>query len=217
MIDRTGLYPTIFANLQDDVRADTNTWALAYNKLGELINPVVDSSEDLKTTINRVRGILIRDESEAYYAWLIAALSPWVDVPCRVSHGPKAKPNPERSVEVARDSLRADNKTANILRGASVYWKDIISIKSSHVKGDLDGTPAEIRQHIGLHLRSWTKDWRLCLIAAILQEVMQGRDFATGMARSFSLRYSIAMNKLTMYVSAGSDSRVRLFPHIHNR
>lgn len=189
MIDRTGLYPTIFANLQDDVHADTAAWSLAYNKMGELLHPAVDNSEELKTTIDRVRSILIRDESETYYAWLIAALSPWVDVPCRVSHGPKAKPNAERSVEVARDSLRADNKTINILRGASVYWKNIISVKSGHVKGDLDRTPAETRQQIGLHLRSWNKDWRLCLIAAILQEVMQGRDFSTGMALP-RLRYS---------------------------
>ena len=179
MIDRTGLYPTIFANLQDDVHADTTTWPLAYNTLEELLHPAADNSEEFKAIINRVRSALVRDESEAYYAWLIAALAPWIDVPDRTS---KTKPNAPRSVEVARDSLRADNKTNGILRGASKNWKSIVSVKSGHIKSDLDGTPAEIRQHIGLHLRTWNKDWRLCLVAAILQEAMQGRDFSTGMS-----------------------------------
>lgn len=210
MIDRTGLYPTIFANLQDDVHTDTTAWSLAYNNLEGLLHPAVDSSEELKATTNRVRGILIRDESEAYYAWLIAALTPWIDVPDRVSQGPRAKPNPPRSAEVARDSLRSDNKTISLLRGASMNWRNIISFKSSHINGDLNGTPAEIRQQTGLHLRSWNKDWRLCLVAAILQEVMQGRDFSTGVS---SGHYE--QEQLTDVCLAGSDPRVRLFPHIY--
>lgn len=45
----------------------------------------------------------------------------------------------------------------------------------------MSGTAAEIRQQIGLHIRSWGKDWRLCIVATILQEIMQGRDFSKGM------------------------------------
>ena len=178
-IDRTGLYSTIFANLQDDAQVDTSFWPLAYNSAEKLLHPIIEGDERLKGVIERVRGLLIRDKLETYYAWIIAAFAPWVNVPVRITKGLKAKPNPPRAAEVARDSLRSDNKTVNLLREASNNWRGIVDVKSTYLKGGVDGTPAEIRQQIGLHMRSWNKDWRLCFVTAILQEALQGRDFAT--------------------------------------
>ena len=178
-IDRIGLYPTIFANHQDDVQADTSSWSLAYNTLEKLLHPVVGDSE-ANAVIERVRNILIRDKSEVYSAWVIAAFAPWIPVPGRLAQGPKAKPLPPRAAEVARDSLRSDNKTITFLKSASNHWRSIIDIKSSFLEGRMSGTAAEIRQQIGLHIREWSKDWRICFLSVILQEVMQGRDFSEG-------------------------------------
>ncbi|KAL4889531.1 ATP :tRNA-specific tRNA nucleotidyltransferase [Aspergillus ambiguus] len=170
-IDRLGLYPTIFTNYQDDVCCETASWSLAYNAMERLLH-------DDTSAIELARTRLICDSSEPYYAWVITALAPWSNVPTRILEGPKAKPLPPRSAEVARDSLRSDNKTITVLGDASKNWEAIISVKSSLLQGTMKGTAAEIRQRIGLCLRAWKKDWRLCIILSILQEIMQGGEFA---------------------------------------
>ncbi|RLM00555.1 hypothetical protein CFD26_107611 [Aspergillus turcosus] len=172
LIDRLGLYHTIFTNYQDDVSADTSSWSLAYNALESLLHPDGTS----KATLEKVRDFLMRNSLEAYYAWMIAALAPWSSVPPRIAKGPKAKPFPPRAAEVARDSLRSDNKMISVLGDAAASWRSIIDVKSSLLEGRMNGTAAEVRQQIGLHIKSWKKDWRLCILLAILQEIMRGGE-----------------------------------------
>lgn len=174
IIDRLGLYPTIFANHQDDVSVDTSTWPLAYNTLARIFNPS-DTEESLK----RIRRILLEDPSTHSSAWMIAAFAPWTSVPSR-SQGKEKRPPPLRPVEVGRDSLKADNKTLFILRDATAHFEDIIACKNSLLQGTIQASAAEIRQQIGLRIRSWGKEWRLCVLLAILQEVMRGRDLSPG-------------------------------------
>ncbi|KAJ5611828.1 hypothetical protein N7528_008933 [Penicillium herquei] len=173
LINRLNLHSTIFANHQDEVTADTSTWPLAYDALAKLLQSDVD-------TVQRVRALLLPSEHCVYYAWMVAAFAPWTSIPPRGSTDPpKPRPPPVRAVEVGRDSLRTDNKTLTILRDASYNYKDIIPCKSSLLGETINGSPAEIRQTVGLRIRSWGRDWKLCVILAILQEVMQGRDFDT--------------------------------------
>ena len=177
LIDRLELYPTIFANHQDGAQADTSSWPLGYNALERIFNP---RDDDPKAIIQRVHQFLIRDKLETYYAWTIAAFAPWSSVPTRVAKGPKAKPLPARTAEVARDSLRSDNKTVAVIGDAAHNWQAITEVKSSLLVGTMDGTAAEVRQQVGLHIRSWKKDWRLCILLAMLQEIMNGGDFIKG-------------------------------------
>lgn len=179
-IDRIGLYSTIFANHQDEATCDISTWPLAYNALARLLHPEAEKTQSIQSALDRLYRILVRDEANAYYAWIIAAFAPWTSVPARSSRGPKGKPPPQRSVEVARDGLRADNKTITILRDATKSFEDIIQNKSDLLSNKINGTPAEIRQHVGLRIRSWGKDWKLCVVLAMLQEVMRGRDLGEG-------------------------------------
>lgn len=157
----------------DDASCDTSSWSLAYDAMEKLLH-------DDSATTARVRTLLIHDKLETFYAWMITALAPWSSVPGRVLQGPKAKPVPPRTAEVARDSLRSDNKTISVLTDSSRYWESIIQIKSSLLQGRMEGAPAEIRQQIGLHIRSWKKDWRLCIVLSMLQEIMQGAQFSNG-------------------------------------
>ncbi|KAL2864486.1 tRNA adenylyltransferase [Aspergillus lucknowensis] len=170
IIDRLNLYPTIFANHQDDVLAETSSWSLAYNALHRLFSP------DESDAIQRVRASLVLGPLEKYLAWMIAALAPWSVVPSRVQ-AKSAKRLPPRVTEVARDSLRADNRTAAVLGQAASHWRSIIDAKTALTEGRMQGTPATIRQQVGLHIRSWSKDWRLCAILSLLLEIMQGGDF----------------------------------------
>lgn len=187
-IDRLKLYPTIFANHQDDAKADTSTWPLAYNALARLLHPKPEDSEEVQSAAKRIRDITISDET-SYYAWMVATFAPWSSVPGRTVNGAKAKPIPPRAVEVARDSLRTDNKTLNVLRAAALHFEEIITTKTALLGNELSGTPAEIRQRIGLQIRSWNKDWKLCILLAIMQEVMRKRDFADG--KSPSLHFAV--------------------------
>lgn len=177
-IDRLQLFPTIFANHQDEVKADTSTWPLAYNTLARLLHPEAGDSEELQAVTKRIREILFRDETTIYYAWMIATFAPWTSIPGRTGKG--SKPVPPRAVEVGRDSLRSDNKTLNALRAAALHYKETIATKTALLANQMSGTPAEIRQRIGLQMRSWNKDWKLCVLLAILQENMALRDFAEG-------------------------------------
>ncbi|KAJ5690626.1 hypothetical protein N7462_005018 [Penicillium macrosclerotiorum] len=201
LIDRLGLYPTIFANHQDDVTADTSTWPLAYNALARLLHPDADDDEDVLAILERIRRILLQDDLAAYYGWMIAAFAPWTSVPTRTSKGPKGKPAPTRPVEIGRDSLRADNKTLNILRDTTLSFADIIECLSQ----TFQGTAAEIRQQIGLRIRAWGKDWRLCVLLAILQEIMKGRNFVDGKTR---ISVSFMQDDHVMLMEAHSDPRV---------
>ncbi|KAJ5250034.1 hypothetical protein N7489_000444 [Penicillium chrysogenum] len=174
-IDRLQLFPTIFANHHDDVKADTSTWPLAYNTLARLLHPEAGDSEEVQAVTKRIRGVLFRDETTIYYAWMIATFAPWTSIPGRTGKG---KPLPPRAVEVGRESLRSDNKTLNALRAAALHYKETIATKNALLSNQMSGTPAEIRQRIGLQMRSWNKDWKFCILLAILQENMALRDFA---------------------------------------
>lgn len=185
-IDRLKLFPTIFANHHDEVKADTARWPLAYNTLARLLQPDSSESEEVRSVTKRLREILFRDITSIYYAWMVATFAPWTSIPARPKP-PKSKPLPPRAVEVGRDSLRADNKTLNAIRAAALHYEETITTKTALLAHQIDGTPAEIRQQIGLRIRSWNKDWKLCVLLAIMQETMALRDFAEGTMVSYSL------------------------------
>lgn len=179
-IDLLRLYPTVLANHQDDATVDTSSWSRAYNSLEKLLYGQAGDSGESRAAADRIRNVLVRNDAEAYNAWIMATFAPWTSVTTREHKDSKAKPHPPRAAEVARDSLRSDNKTVTILKDASNCFEDIIEVKSSFLKNAIGGTAAEVRQKIGLHIRSWKKDWRSCMILAVLQEIMRGEDFLQG-------------------------------------
>ncbi|RAH67713.1 tRNA adenylyltransferase [Aspergillus aculeatinus CBS 121060] len=173
IIDRLGLYPTIFANFQDEATVETSSWPFAYNTVERLIRP---TDVDPRQTVEQVRNFLIRDKQEEFYAWMLSAMAPWSKVPGRPPKG-KGRPPPPRAAEVAKESLRADNKVISVVGDAAASWQSIIEVKNSILEGAVSGTAMEVRRHVGLHIRSWKKDWRLCIVQAILQEVVSGRQY----------------------------------------
>lgn len=195
-IDRLNLYPIIFANYQDDATADPSSWSLAYDALNRFL------SEDDSEAVSRVRAMLVRDPLENYYSWVIAAFAPWSTVPTRIQ---KTKPLPPRMAEASRDSLRADNKTVAVLKEAANNWRSIIEVKTMVVEEQMEGTKAEIRKQLGLLIRSWSTHWRLCVIMAFLQEVMQGGAFLQG-KNLVPLSTSLLMQILPQWYKAMTSS-----------
>ena len=185
-IDDLGLYATIFANQHDDVEAPTTSWCLAYDALDRLISPIFRTDE--MQQIKHIKKVLIRDDkNEKFYAWVMAALVPWVTVPAR-KPGPKKEKPPiiARAAEVARDNLRMENKVVNALKDATDFYRDVSSLKASVIRSDIPGTPAEVRQHVGLQVRAWKKDWRLIVLMALLQEIAAGVESRKGMSIHYS-------------------------------
>lgn len=123
--------------------------------------------------------MLIRNENEQYFAWFLAALAPWTTVADPTPPKP-TKPIVPRATTVARDSLRADNKAANIISAASKHHQMIWDIKSSFLKNEIADTPSETRVKMGQFIRTLGQDWRLCFVLAMLLEVMQGQEADQG-------------------------------------
>ncbi|RAL14851.1 tRNA adenylyltransferase [Aspergillus homomorphus CBS 101889] len=178
IIDCLGLYPTIFANFQDDATVETSSWLSAYNTVERILRA---SEDGLPAKQEDLRDFLIRDKQEEYYAWMLSAMAPWSRIPARPAKG-KGRPPPPRAAEVARDSLRADNKVISVVGDAATSWQSIIEVKNSLSKRSMGEDPVEVRKLVGLHIRSWKKDWRLCVLHAMLQEVMQGREYGSVVA-----------------------------------
>ncbi|PGH03326.1 hypothetical protein AJ79_07404 [Helicocarpus griseus UAMH5409] len=174
-INRLGLYDTIFANLQDDAMVDTSTWERAYNSLALLLsNPSDDNVESHKTR-QYLRDMLIRDDTDLYYAWFLAAVAPWTTVPDPTPSKP-TKPVTPRATTVARDSLCANNKACTIISAASKYHRMISDFESSFLNDKIAASPIEARVATGQFIRTLGQDWRSCFVLAMVLEAMQGQE-----------------------------------------
>lgn len=127
--------------------------------------------------------------------------------------GKEKRPPPPRAVEVGRDSLKTDNKNLTVLRAAALNYEEITQTKTALLSNNITGTPAEIRQRIGLLIRAWNKEWKLSILGAILQEVMGHRDFTQGgLSPLLGICYSFLTNDISY-----SGPRIRPVPCIHRR
>jgi tRNA nucleotidyltransferase (CCA-adding enzyme) len=179
-IEDLGLYPVIFENMQDDVQANTAFWSLAYDALDGILR-LPDGEDQNYLSTKHIRDILCRDKSEQDHAWVVAAFVPWGLVPTRESRSMAEKPPVmARAAEVARDNLRMDNKTIGFVKDAATHFREVSTLKTSVVLNSITGTAAEVRQHVGLQIRSWGKNWRMIVIMALLQDIVAGVEHSQG-------------------------------------
>ncbi|RMJ22608.1 hypothetical protein PHISP_06514 [Aspergillus sp. HF37] len=181
-IDRLGLYSTLFTTDANGFLADTSSWPIAYDSLARLISPRVDDDKELKAVSRQVRGILIRNSLDTYYAWMITALAPWMVVPKHAVGGtfrryPEGLPHPPWAVDVAKDSLYPTLRNLVVLSEVADRFRRVIEAKSSLLENRMGKTVDEIQEQVRLLVKSWGGNWRSCMIMAILQETMAGRDF----------------------------------------
>lgn len=184
-IDQLGLYSTLFTTDANGFLADTSSWRIAYDCLARLISPRVDDDKELKAVSRQVRGILIRTPLDAYYAWMITAFAPWMVVPEHAAPGavqryPQGQPHPPWAVDVAKDSLYPTLRNLVVLGEVADRFRRVIEAKSSLMENRMGKTVDEIQEQVRLLVKSWGANWRRCMIMAILQETMAGKDFAQG-------------------------------------
>ena len=150
-----------------------------FNSLNAIIHDEYNEVHIPPQQKNTIRRILIRNDEERYYSWMVATLCPWAAIP----PGPTMKkagrtvPHP---AAVARDSLRVDNKLVKILSAAGQHYQMVDDLKTAFLDGKLGNTTPDIRWKIAECLRTLGREWRFCVLQAMLLQIMSGAEAADG-------------------------------------
>ncbi|KAF3483311.1 tRNA nucleotidyltransferase [Arthroderma uncinatum] len=176
IINRIGLYDTIFADHRDNMAVNAPSWPTVYTLLNSIINDKIES--EIPSGLRKsMHNFLIRNKDEEYRSWMIAALSPWamVDVKNPLTKDEIRKMAP-RPVRIARDSLRCEKKLTAMLNIATTRYQLISDTKTAFVNGELNTSLPDTRWKIASLVRTLGADWRLCFIQAVLLDIMQGKE-----------------------------------------
>ena len=181
LIDRVGLYNTIFTNptVGHFALADTEHWYLAYDQL-LAIDQTPLKKDDANPSLALIREILLRDSQQLYLAWLLCAFVPWAQATPEAFKKPNAKATPTVAATVAREGIKTDNTDTKIIDNAVTSLSDILRIRSTLDVGK-DVTTSSLkrkresdtREAQGVALRRWGAHWRSSVIFALLVEVKE--------------------------------------------
>ncbi|KFY65185.1 hypothetical protein V496_02761 [Pseudogymnoascus sp. VKM F-4515 (FW-2607)] len=171
LIDRLGLYTTIFTNptAEQFPQVDTSNWGNAYNCLD-----LIKSNESPAS----IYKLLVRSDESESVAWILAALSPWAPLgsPPRPPGGKLPLPY---ATFAAREGIKSNNKTCDVVTGASRHFREIIKLKAAVLAKE---PYVYERDTMGMTIRRWDANggqWKLHVVLAILVESM-GTDVTAG-------------------------------------
>lgn len=167
LIDRLGLYKFIFTDptVQEIAVPSSANWKFAYDCLEEL-----KSNE----TPGSIYNSLVRSDDAKFIAWVLAAITPWANVPLPQSVKAKTKLPLPLGTLVVREGIKANNKVCEVVTGALRNLEEIISLRDAIKRKDAH---IHERDTIGMMIRRWDflgKNWRLEVLLAILVEAMNG-------------------------------------------
>lgn len=165
LIDRLGLYPFVFTDptVQDIPAPSTSKWKFAYDCLEEL-----RSNE----TPGSIYNSLVRSDDTKFIAWVLAAVTPWANVPQPQPAKPKGKLPPPVGTLVVREGIKTNSKVCEIVTGAFKNFEEITKLRDAIKRKD---AIIHKRDTIGMSIRRWDfqgKNWRLQVVLAILVEAM---------------------------------------------
>ncbi|KAI9851859.1 MAG: CCA tRNA nucleotidyltransferase, mitochondrial [Thelocarpon superellum] len=177
-IDQLALYSTIFT---DPTRTLTHTpstaaWESAYDCAHALLRSGDPSEPTPSSTraIAALRSTLIRHPEDAYLAWMLAALVPWVTAPMPTPSTSSGKTPPPLAVTVAREGVKANNKVCSVIEGAFKHLGEVQTQKDEIVRSSKGSalSPERIdeltdRATLGMTLRRWGPQWRSYIALAI--------------------------------------------------
>jgi hypothetical protein len=142
---------------------EISQWSVVYTCLDELLK---DKS------LTSVAGHLVTSEDASYYAWNLAALSPWMTV--KEPQNPRKKANaPPLVAVVAREGFRAPNRLSDIIAASHRHRKEILALKDAVCSG---APYINERDRFGMAIRKWDTPagtWRLQVLNALLVEAFE--------------------------------------------
>jgi tRNA nucleotidyltransferase (CCA-adding enzyme) len=180
LIDRFGLYRTVFTDPTRELPSDPDTG---------LFQPSYDFVENVILEKNEIpvviKETLIRDSDEKYLAWICATVMPWADAPT-VPH-PKPTQRPlSTAYLVAREGFKAPNRVCDVIAASLGHGEEIRALVANCAKGlrrpdTIDPTRDPTgRDTLGMALRRWGPTWRTQVFFNIVHEVVLGQSSQDG-------------------------------------
>lgn len=165
LIDRLGLFHTVFTDPSrpDMPKPDIANWKAAYECLDALA---------VKKAPGSIYDILVRSEESAYFAWVLAALTPWELLPDMAPQKPGKLPIPLATL-AGREGIKAPNKLSDLITEAHRHRLSILELKDAVHKKEPCVTE---RDCFGMAIRGWDSrggPWHLQVLYALLVEVME--------------------------------------------
>ncbi|KAL8726395.1 MAG: hypothetical protein Q9166_006746 [cf. Caloplaca sp. 2 TL-2023] len=181
LIDRLGLYQTIFTDPASDSAPSALTfahWSRAYNQLQAFVtaSPKEKNSNDVRI----IKSILLSHPEDIYHMWLVSAFVPWARVSPAAPKKPKAKSAPTPAATTAREGIKADNNSVKLIENAAAHLADIVQVKDAAIdEGPSTTSPLKRKQEIisreaqGMAIRRWGPSWRCSVMFAVLTQVTE--------------------------------------------
>lgn len=163
-IDRLGLYHTIFTDSADSQmpQPDISNWTRAYSCLDDL---------EVHKSPRSIYELLVTSQEARYFAWNIAAIIPWVQIPDPPAPKAGKLPTPYATT-AAREGIKAPNRLSDVITAACRNREKILELK-----GFVNSKDARMneRDRVGMAIREWDArggHWRLQVLAALLDDVL---------------------------------------------
>ncbi|KAL2200634.1 hypothetical protein P885DRAFT_27420 [Corynascus similis CBS 632.67] len=165
LIDRLGLYHAVFTDPErsDMPRPDTASWPSAYECLDFL---------EVHKTPGSIYDLLVTSEEARYYAWSLATLTLWEQLPDDppLKSGKPALPLP---TQAAREGFKAPNKLSDVVTAAHRHRPAILELMELVRDKREDRNKRDL---FGMAIRDWDSrggSWRLQVLFAILVDVAE--------------------------------------------
>jgi tRNA nucleotidyltransferase (CCA-adding enzyme) len=179
LIDRLGLYDTIFTDPTNDIPTapDLNCWQQTYQFLHSTLHDVDHGASSATNPRSRIQSMLIRGAEEAYLAWLLVALTPWANLQALPTGKPGRKKLQPMAAIVAREGLKVNNKVLEVIVGACTNGEEITKlISDQEYSPEEEGTSLGIvgptdRSALGMAIRRWGYNWRYHVLFALLLDL----------------------------------------------
>lgn len=177
-LDKLGLYHTVFTDpAREDLPGppDLANWHKVYECL--------DFLEKNKTP-GSIYDLLVTSDEARYYAWAIAAVIPWEQVPDE----PPTKPGKlaiPLGAQVSREGFKAPNKLCDVITSSHRHRAAITELKRIVLSTeDDDKTKKTERDRFGMAIRQWDSrgggHWRLQVLFAVLADIGEAATQAGG-------------------------------------
>lgn len=144
-------------------RPDISNWAAAYEALDVLA---------ARKTPGSIYHILVRSDEAVYFAWQLAAVAPYEQLPDEAPKKPGKPPIPW-ATQANRGGLMSPNKLTDVITAAHRHRPAILELKNA-VR---DKAPhVNERERFGMAIREWDVKgghWKLQVLYALLVEVME--------------------------------------------
>lgn len=124
-------------------------------------------------TPGSIYDVLVRSEEAGYFAWALAAVAPWEQLPDPTPSKSGGKPPLPLATLASREGFRAPNKLTDVITAAHRHRLSVLELKDA-VR---DKAPyCTERDRFGMTIRGWDSrggHWRLQVLYALLVEVME--------------------------------------------